>query len=272
MEDIKADATSEASLTGLTPADRRDAMAEYLRTHRTARIEELAGRFAISPMTVHRDLDLLSRTGVVQRVRGGARAMTQPMTERDIQIRRRFRATEKDALAKVAAGLIDEGTIVALDDSTTVGAIVPLLSGRQPSTVITHSLTAMEYVATHYPEMVLVGLGGQYYPETGSFLGRAVADQVRGMTADTVFVSTTSIKNNALFHPDEEAASTKQALLEVGDRKVLVADASKFGVPALYHVVGLDIFDDIVVEDAISPEQREQLDSLAATIHYVASI
>jgi DeoR/GlpR family transcriptional regulator of sugar metabolism len=269
FEKVDEDNIKTGPLDGLTPGVRRGELLRFVEERRTAKVEELAELFRVSAMTVHRDLDAMAHEGLLERIRGGARALPRRFTERDVRLRRGTRAEQKQVLAAVAATLVRPGDIVALDDSTTVGAMFAHLAGRHPSALITHSLGLMSQVTRELPEITLVGLGGQYYPQTDSFLGSVVVDQINRVSADIVFVSTTAVKNNALFHPDAEAALTKRALIGMGDRKVLLLDVTKFQVNGLYHVVDLAVFDDIVVEADLPTEHRDALDRRDVTVHYV---
>lgn len=253
-------------INGLPPESRRDELTRYVNHSHTARVEDLADVFGVSSMTIHRDLDVLASEGRLERIRGGARAITARLAERDVRLRRHLNAHIKKQLANTAAQLIEPGSVIALDDSTTVGELGPHLESRRPSTVITHSLALMNSVATH-PGIALVGLGGQYYAETDSFLGSVVVEQAQRLTADAVFVSTTAIKNQSLLHPDAEAALTKQALLKTGGRKILIIDSSKFEGSGLYHVMRLEEFDDIVIDKQLAPELLANLESLQLNIH-----
>jgi len=263
------DESATPRLDGLTPPARRTELVRYVEEHTIAKVDELAERFRVSAMTVHRDLDSLVREGVVERIRGGARAIPHHFSERDVSLRRGTLTALKQALAEKASDFIPEGAIVAFDDSTTVGAIFPYIAARHPGAVITHSLGLMHRLSQDNPGFTLVGLGGQYYPETDSFLGAVVVDQISRVSADIVFVSTTSLKNNALFHPDAEAARTKRAMIGIADRKVLLVDSTKFEVNGLYHVVDLAAFDDVVVDADLAAEHRTQLEQLDLTVHYV---
>lgn len=255
---------------GLSPESRRDEIIAYVNRVHLARVEELAEIFGVSAMTIHRDLDSLAKESRLERIRGGARAITARLAERDVKLRRHLHAEVKLQLAATAATLIEPGTVIALDDSTTVGALGAHLEKRHPSTVITHSLALMGVVSS-LPNVALVGLGGQYYSETDSFLGSIVVEQAQRLTADAVFVSTTAIKNQALLHPDAEAALTKRSLLKMGGRKILVVDSSKFESAGIYHVMNLDEFDDIVVDDGLNVETRADLQQLGPRIHIAST-
>ena len=44
---------------------------DHLATHRAAGVEDLALRFGVSKMTIHRDLDDLEQAGLLRKLRGG---------------------------------------------------------------------------------------------------------------------------------------------------------------------------------------------------------
>ena len=251
---------------GLPPETRRDEITGHVNKVRTSRVEELAELFSVSAMTIHRDLDYLAKEGRLERIRGGARAITARLAERDVRLRRHLNAELKSQLAATAAKLIERNSVIALDDSTTVGALGAHLEEREPSTVITHSLALMGAVSA-MAHIDMVGLGGQYYAETDSFLGSIVVEQAQRLTADAVFVSTTAIKNNALLHPDAEAARTKRSLLQMGRRKILVVDSSKYESAGIYHVMNLSEFDDVVIDDQLDDALMTQLQQLGPRIH-----
>ncbi|MEW6028981.1 MAG: DeoR family transcriptional regulator [Chloroflexota bacterium] len=56
---------------------------EYLEQEGSVAIQELATRLAVSPMTVHRDLNRLMAAGRVQKTHGGAKLITSPDMETD---------------------------------------------------------------------------------------------------------------------------------------------------------------------------------------------
>ena len=53
-------------------------MLERIQRDGGASVAELARNHAVSAITVHRDLEHLAREGLVDRVHGGARALTAP--------------------------------------------------------------------------------------------------------------------------------------------------------------------------------------------------
>ncbi|MEY8565256.1 DeoR/GlpR family DNA-binding transcription regulator [Corynebacterium sp.] len=255
------------------PDKRRENIVAYVTRHGTARVEELARHFDVSQMTVHRDLDSLAADHLLERIRGGARSVTPSMSELAVGQRRQLHRDVKTALCARAAELVEDGAVVAVDDSTTLEPLVTVLPQRNPSALVTHSLAAMSLhrQRTGAANIRLIGCGGQYIPETDSFLGAMTCDQLRRLSADVTFVSTTSLRRTpggvALFHPDTEAAETKRALLDIAPVKVLVVDSTKFGAPGVFKVADVEEFDHVIVDDGLSDTDRTALEDTGVTLH-----
>ena len=259
----------DAAETRLGVDSRRAEILDRIRVERHARTEELARHFGVSRMTIHRALEQLAEAGKLERIRGGARAIEEEFTERDVVIRRATNTAVKSALAQEVGTLIGEGDVVALDDSTTVEACLPFVLAAQPSGIITHSLKLMTVVSKSTPHLVLTGVGGRYVAATDSFLGTATCRAVDRLHASVTVVSTTCINGTGIYHPDEDAAITKASFVKLGARKILVLDSSKFLNFGMHFVASLASFDDIVIDSNLSTAQSEQLRESGARIHLV---
>ncbi len=77
------------------PAARQAAMAELVLAEGQASAAELAERFGVSLMTVHRDLDELERQGVVRKFRGGVTAQPSGVFESNVQYRLKTMRAER---------------------------------------------------------------------------------------------------------------------------------------------------------------------------------
>lgn len=67
--------------------ERRQAIMDLLVETRAADLDALAERFAVSRMTIHRDLDDLEQAGLLRKVRGGATIEAGIQFESDFRIR-----------------------------------------------------------------------------------------------------------------------------------------------------------------------------------------
>ena len=108
-------------------------------------IGEVVRVHAVSPLTVHRDLEQLARDGLIERVRGGAHAVERPRRRTVHSTAWEHRIAQapeaKAAIARHAIKLIPESATVFLDASSTALALAVTLMDRPPHklTVVTNS-------------------------------------------------------------------------------------------------------------------------------------
>lgn len=217
-------------------------------------VEDLAETLRVSRMTVHRDLDDLQSMGLLRKVRGGASVHRSTQYESDLHFRAKSAVSEKKRIAAAAVELFNDGEVIIVDDSTTALEIIPLLAGRPPMTVITNFIPAMTQL-TGYPNVNLIGLGGQYEPRYAAFLGKICEDSLAGLYADVLFASTSSILGTVLYHQDQRIVTTKRAMINAAQSRVLLLDHTKVDQGALYRLCDIDEFTHVVVDAAVPESQ-----------------
>jgi DeoR/GlpR family transcriptional regulator of sugar metabolism len=256
---------TESSGRGGTPRvsrqeERRRAISEAVMAEGAVRIEELAERFGISQMTVHRDLDELEARGLLRKSRGLASALSSSLVESSDVYRSGQQTAEKQALAHAALALIEQGQSVFLDDSTTVLQMAKLLPSKGPLTVITNVLTIMNELKG-VRGISLVALGGNYYNWCSAFMGSITNEAIAKLRADVFVMSTAAIIDDVAFHQALETVATKRSMLDSSATKILLADHTKFHKRALHAVADLTEFDVVIVDWQTSKEDRNRLKS-----------
>jgi DeoR/GlpR family transcriptional regulator of sugar metabolism len=227
-------------------------------TEGTVRIEQLAERFDISLMTVHRDLDELEAQGLLRKSRGIATALPNSLVESSDVFRGGQQIHHKRALAEAAITFIEPGQAVFLDDSTTVQQITPLLPSRAPLTIITNFLTNIAEI-NKMTGITLVSLGGTYHNWCSSFMGRMTTTNIELLRADVFIMSTAAITDDICFHQSPETVDTKRAMFDVSAKRILLADHTKFEKRALYGLAKLTEFDHVIVDSETREEDVDRL-------------
>jgi len=250
------------------PAWRQDVIAEHVLTHGSASAAELAERFQVSLMTIHRDLDELERRGVVRKVRGGVTAQPSSVFESNVSYRLKSMQAEKDAIAARAAELIEPGMAVMLDDSTTSLALARRLEGITPLTVVTNFLDTLNLLAQVHG-IRLMGLGGDYDPMHNSFLGVSCVEAIESLQVDLCFVSTSAVSGGYAYHQEQHIVAVKRAMLAGAARNVLLIDHTKLGRAALHRVAPLTAFDRVLVDSGADAEALRSLDEHKVTYELV---
>lgn len=228
---------------------RQQAITEMVNAEGSVRIEQLAERFDVSTMTVHRDLDGLELRGLLRKSRGVATAMSTSLVESSDVFRSSRQNTEKEAIAHAALEFIESGQAIMVDDSTTVMHLIPHLRTRRPLTVITNTLTVMEELR-EASGVTLHGVGGEYYNWCSSFMGRVTTSTISGMLADVCVLSTAAVHNGMAFHQNLETIDVKQAMFAASAQRILLVDHTKFEKRALHAFAPLADFDIVIVDAA----------------------
>ncbi|MGW4082477.1 DeoR/GlpR family DNA-binding transcription regulator [Streptomyces sp. NPDC004822] len=243
------------------PAARQAAMAEQVLADGTATAADLAERFGVSLMTIHRDLDELERQGVVRKFRGGVTAQPSGVFESNVQYRLKTMRAEKAAVAERALKLVEPGMAVMLDDSTTTLEIARglRLGEITPLTVVTNFLEAVNLLAGRRG-IHLIALGGDYDPLHSSFLGVSCVEAIEQLRVDVCFASTSAVRGGYAYHQEQHIVSVKRAMLDAAARNVLLIDHTKLARAALHRVVPLSRFDLLLVDDGASAEALRDLD------------
>ncbi|GAB2643785.1 DeoR/GlpR family DNA-binding transcription regulator [Prescottella soli] len=248
--------------------ERLDAILEYLLAEGDASAQSLAGRFGVSLMTAHRDLDELQRRGIVRKFRGGVSVQRTSTYEIAATLRRLVAVPQKRAIAAAAYRLVEPGQSVLLDDSTTAATALDHLLKVEGLHIVTNYLPAMSRIATD-GRIALTAIGGTYDIGHESFLGVAAASAIRGMRVDTVFFSTSSADIAGTYHQEESIVAVKTEMIRSARRRVLLMDSSKLGGTSLHLVSDWSAIDDLITDTAAPAELLDTLRSRGVAVTVV---
>ncbi|WP_163513621.1 DeoR/GlpR family DNA-binding transcription regulator [Fodinicola acaciae] len=249
---------------------RQEMIARYVLDHESATANELADLTGVSLMTVHRDLEDLSRQGIVRKFRGGVSAQPSSVFESNIEFRLQSRQAEKAAMARVARQHVEAGMAVMLDDATSTLAVARLLGDVSPLTVVTNYIGAID-VLRKMPDIRLIALGGEYSHTHDSFGGVGCIDAISQLTVDVVFVSTSAMTHEMAYHQEQEIVLTKRAMLRAAHTRILLMDSQKIGRRALHQLCPLTDFDLLIVDSGIKEDQLADIRDGGVTVE-VASL
>jgi DeoR/GlpR family transcriptional regulator of sugar metabolism len=226
--DIPAAASLDRRVRYTDAPARREELVSRLTSAGYVSSAQVAEALGVSEMTIRRDLRRLAAEGLAMRVPGGASLPTSAGAQ-PFDVRRGTAAVAKRELARAAGVTLGGARRVALDAGTTVAAIVDFLP--RPLTVVSHSLPVLIGCAVS-SEIELVGLGGQYCPETRCFAGRAARAAMADLDVDVAVLSATAVTARGLFSASEADAEIKQAMVESAGRVVVLADRGKLAAKA----------------------------------------
>src|ERR1700761_3969617 len=121
---------------------RQSLILQAVRADGSARVSDLTARLGVSDMTIRRDLEVLAKEGLVEKVHGGAVLPGKPTASHDpgFEAKLVLEQPEKSSIARTAASLVTPGTAIALAAGTTTYALAQCLLDVPGITIVTNSL------------------------------------------------------------------------------------------------------------------------------------
>lgn len=246
-----------ANVSRVLTTTRRDAILAELRAHGEVAVGRLADRFGVSTSTIRRDLNLLSKQGRLQRVRGGGAVEAEV---RPLAAVPGDRARSRERIGARAAELVADNDVVILDVGTTVAQVARHLRGRRV-TVVTASLAVVDELRED-PVVELVVLGGVLRRSSHSLVGSLPEQALGQITADIGFLGTSGVRDDgSVLDSTSIEVPVKHAIVAASERRVLVADDDKFPGSGVLAVCGPGTLDTLVTSPASSSPGLDALRS-----------
>lgn len=242
-------------------AQRQELILEQVRRDGGVRVTELVEAFAVSDMTVRRDLDTLEHRGELRKVHGGAVAPEGARTEEPgFEAKSTRQSAEKHAIARAIAELVEPHSAVGLSAGTTTALVAEYLRQTPGLTVITNSMHVAEVFYQSERTDQTVALTGGFRTPSDALVGPIALASIRGLNLDTLVLGVHGIHERAGFStPNLLESETNQALVESADRLVIAADHTKWGTVGISTIAPLSRCDVLVTDDGLGPAALETL-------------
>jgi len=236
---------------------------DILSTGKYVSVESLSKQLYVSMPTVRRDLTAMQEMGLVARSHGGAIRITD-LDAPPITFRVGVNSGEKMRLAAEAATLIEDDSVIFMDESTTTLHLINHLPRFKNIKVITNSMSVLQNLYRY--KIQAYCLGGEFSRDTLSFYGREAESMVKRFGIDFMFFSSSAVNRKGFIADySEPSNSLRRCVLEQADKKVFLCDKSKFGKHGAYTLTALSEMDYLILNSPLP----ENIDPGAAEIRIV---
>ena len=253
----------------LIPEQRHQEILRLLRREGVLSIRSLTDYMDVSHMTVRRDITALENSGRVISVQGGVRLAewTGPDLPREREFSAQLELPRKQAIAQLAAQLIEDDMVVFLDAGTTCQSVVTYLGTRKNLTVVTNNFYVVTSLFAH-PHIQVIHTGGAVDPSSSSSEGRIAADAIKGVNIDLSFLSTGTWNiYRGVTTPSMNKVEVKLAALRASTSCFLLADSTKFGMVSKFRVAAIEELDGVVTDEQLPQEMQENIRDLGVAVH-----
>jgi DeoR family fructose operon transcriptional repressor len=250
----------------MPPALRRARILERIQRDGGVSVADLARDLTVSSITVHRDLEHLSKEGLVERVHGGARALAGAPSSTAIPPTGWEQRTAQAGAAKVAIAAhavreVRSGSTIFLDSSSTCLAVARALvyAPATELTLVTNS-PAIAYELVDERVLVIVP-PGELDQHMRLLAGRWTTDFLAGLNFELAFCSAAGVTLEAGL------TTSRRALADVinvaranAERTIGLIDSTKFGRASLLTIADASELDAVItdagLDDATAKEYR----------------
>jgi DeoR family transcriptional regulator, ulaG and ulaABCDEF operon transcriptional repressor len=201
-----------------------------VRERQVVRVTALMQELDASSATLRRDLVKLEEMGQLKRVHGGAEAIEAAeqshLATRPFGLSQTLNAERKRAVARIAAGMCQDGESIIINAGSTTWFMAEFLRHRRMQ-ILTNSVSiSHELLSTSENRIVLPG--GEVYREQSIILSPFDEDAIQHFTASKMFMSCFAITPMGIVEGDPLIARAEAKLLSRAEKLIVIADSSKF--------------------------------------------
>ena len=229
---------------------RQEKIRQFIELHSTVTIRQLQELCPdVSLMTIHRDLDILVQLGEIVKVRGGARSVRHT-GDPGFEERLRENLSGKRAIAEKALALIQPGSSVFLDASTTNLTLARLLPDIPLRIFTTGPNIAMELCRLHEPTITLCS--GTINRKNMALSGQTTLDMLEKINIDLALVGVSGCSAEAGFTCGTESDMlVKRLVIRKARTSVMLCDEQKFSRLMPYTFASFDEVDYLISDSAL---------------------
>ena len=208
--------------------ERHSIILNEVNAKKSVTIGELCELLDASESTIRRDLKALADEGLLVRVHGGAIALSASFSfvEYDVEEKSKLFTEEKQAIARYAASLIDDGDFVFIDAGTTTEKMIDYLPEKRVTFVTNAFIHAKKLAQRGFKVFIPAG---KIKLTTEAIVGAECVSSIKSYNFTKSFLGANGISLSAgVTTPDRNEASVKTAVINNSKTAYVLADHSKF--------------------------------------------
>ncbi len=244
-------------------SDRKSKILKYVIENERVDVNELASIFAVSQMTVRKDLDQLEKKGLVRRQHGYALAISPD----NLLSRLALHYDLKRRIAAAAADLVPSGSTVMIESGSCCALLADeIAKTRRGVTIITNSAFIADYVRTE-PGASVVLLGGDYQAESQVTVGPLVEQCLLNFHVGQLFVGIDGYTVESGFTGRNHLrAAVVKAMVQQAEHVVVVTESLKFPRQGAVALLPVDAVSHVVTDSNLPQPIQRHLTNAGVTV------
>ena len=246
---------------------RLEQIQELLNSSGSVEINQLCRLFNVTEMTVRRDLEELARKGGITRTYGGA-VLSQDniLVEKPFESRMRSNYEEKHLIAQIALPLLEDGSKVFFNSSSTIFALANILDNAHRLIIVTDAINIANELKTRN-NISVIQLGGEVRKNTVSCIGYFAEEMLKQFRFDAAFIGINAIDcNGKLYCRSINEKGIYQNVFASSKKIIVLADSTKLGQQDFTYVAEINEIDTLITDSNISKDLYKRYTEMGVNI------
>lgn len=228
---------------------RIDQIHGILQRKQSASYKELAKMLYTSESTIRRDINKMAQQGLVELVYGGV-VLNHSPENLSFQVRKNQQIDKKEIIARKAANIIQDGSTLFLDASSTTLCMLRYLERHHNLRIITNALHG--FIEFNYSKFEFFCTGGKFSPQHNAFFGNEAERCLQSFRADYFFFSPDACSVEGEFTMNtREAASLQRVMLANASRSYCLCDSSKIDRNAPFFLCSKENVQEVICDTTL---------------------
>lgn len=208
--------------------ERKSEILATLQREKSVLVAELSQKYNVTEETIRRDLDKLEKEGYVKKTYGGAVLNKNTSVEIPFKVREKTNKKEKQTIARLVQGVIEEGESIMLDSSSTSLMVARNLKQYKKLTVITNSVEILLELS-NCKNIKVLSTGGELRESALSLGGRQAEQMLQRYNVDKAVLSCKGVSmEKGITDSNEPEAQIKSTMRECAKTTIWAIDSTKF--------------------------------------------
>lgn len=232
--------------------ERQNRILDALTKHEKLEVKELAEMMEVSQVTIRKDLDALTKQGLIIRNHGYATLNNSD----DMNNRLAYHYEMKQRIAKKVCEDIHDGETIMIESGSCCALVaLEIAQSKKNITIITNSAFIADYIRNEDIKVIL--LGGEYQASSQVLVGPITINNAKNFFVDKYFIGADGFSQKSGFTgKDYLRAETVREMAKQAAHVIVVTESEKFG-----HIGTVNLLDTNnvakVYTDTHIPEEDE---------------
>jgi len=241
--------------------NKKDKLLELIKQEKVILLNKVASILDVSYMTAKKYVSFLEDEKLVSLVNGvivyNAGTIQNAAYNYSVISAEKIHRAEKESIGKRAASLISDNDSIILDTGSTCSFIAQNLPNNIKLTILCYTLNTLMHVWNR-ANSTIVFAGGYFHKNSKMFESSEAISLINRSRATKAFIAASGVSLDlGITCENNYEFSTKRAVINSAQQKILVADSFKFGLVRSVYFAKISEFDMIITDSGIPNEYRE---------------